>query len=184
MIVANTQAGQNVSFDEMSRIQEQLNALVQSDPDVTTYSATNGGGGQTGNTGRMYINLKPWAERHVTVMQVIARLQQKAASVEGAQMFMQPAQDINVGDRQSRTMYQYTLQDSDNTELNAWVPKILDAVRKIPGLTSVRLIVSQSLTLYTTPVIYLYLDALQRWMQPRRVVRLPTLRARMDAVGD
>src|SRR6185437_9483901 len=36
------------------------------------------------------------------------------------------------------------------------------------------LIFSQALTLYTTPVIYLYLDRLQRWLAPRRA-RMPTL---------
>jgi len=30
------------------------------------------------------------------------------------------------------------------------------------------LILSQALTLYTTPVIYLYLDRLQHWLSPRR----------------
>ncbi len=137
VIIANTQAGQNVSFDAMARIQEQLNAIVQADPDVTNYSATIGGNGQTGNTGRMYINLKPWSERKAGVMQVIARLQEKARGVVGGQIFMQPAQDINVGGRAARTMYQYTLQDSSAAELNQWAPKIVDAIRKLPGLTSV-----------------------------------------------
>jgi HAE1 family hydrophobic/amphiphilic exporter-1 len=30
------------------------------------------------------------------------------------------------------------------------------------------LIVSQALTLFTTPVVYLYLDRLSNWMNPRR----------------
>jgi hydrophobe/amphiphile efflux-1 (HAE1) family protein len=41
------------------------------------------------------------------------------------------------------------------------------------------LIVSQMLTLYTTPVIYLYLERLQRWLAPRRAHRLPTLAGKM-----
>ena len=37
------------------------------------------------------------------------------------------------------------------------------------------LLLSQVLTLYTTPVIYLYLDRLQHWLAPRRHARLPRL---------
>jgi HAE1 family hydrophobic/amphiphilic exporter-1 len=43
------------------------------------------------------------------------------------------------------------------------------------------LLLSQILTLYTTPVIYLYLDKLQMWMIPSRRRRLPTL---MGATAD
>jgi hydrophobe/amphiphile efflux-1 (HAE1) family protein len=136
-IIGITEAAQNVSFDEMSRIQQRINALVQSDPDVATYSATIGGNGNTGNSGKMFINLKPFDQRSASVMDVIARLNKKAQGLVGAKLFMQPAQDINVGGRASRTMYQYTLQDSDAAELNTWAPKILAAVSKIPGLTSV-----------------------------------------------
>ena len=45
------------------------------------------------------------------------------------------------------------------------------------------LALSQVLTLYTTPVIYLYLDRLQHWLAPRRA-RIPALAAKMGAIGD
>ena len=41
------------------------------------------------------------------------------------------------------------------------------------------LLLSQVLTLYTTPVIYLYLDRLQHWLAPRRRPRLSTLSAKL-----
>jgi hydrophobe/amphiphile efflux-1 (HAE1) family protein len=43
------------------------------------------------------------------------------------------------------------------------------------------LALSQILTLYTTPVIYLYLDKLQHWLAPRRS-RMPALAAKMGGV--
>jgi hydrophobe/amphiphile efflux-1 (HAE1) family protein len=46
------------------------------------------------------------------------------------------------------------------------------------------LILSQILTLYTTPVIYLYLDRLQRRLSPRRRNRLPTLADKMGTTAD
>ena len=46
------------------------------------------------------------------------------------------------------------------------------------------LLLSQVLTLYTTPVIYLYLDKLQRWLAPRRRAPMPALAEKMAAVAD
>ena len=55
-----------------------------------------------------------------------------AQAVQGIQLFMQPAQDINVGGRLSRTQYQYTLQDADLDELNTWAPKVLQQLQALP----------------------------------------------------
>ena len=47
------------------------------------------------------------------------------------------------------------------------------------------LALSQILTLYTTPIVYLYLDRLQHWLSPRREAALPTLAAKLGAAeGD
>ena len=52
-------------------------------------------------------------------------------------LYLQPAQDIRVGGRLSRTLYQYTLQDADSDELNKWAPKLLAAMQKLPQLRDV-----------------------------------------------
>ena len=57
--------------------------------------------------------------------------------VEGIRLFMQPAQDVSVGGRLSRTQYQYTLSDPDGDELNTWAPRVLDKLRTIPSLADV-----------------------------------------------
>ncbi len=131
VIVGITEAAQDVSFTEMARQQQAIAAIVGADPDVASYSSSVGAGlgGQTGNNGRIYISLKPWEERHSTAQEVIARLRDKTQSLEGAQLFMQAAQDINIGGRLSRTQYQYTLQDADLNELYAWAPKVLDRLK-------------------------------------------------------
>jgi len=54
------------------------------------------------------------------------------AKVSGATLFLQAAQDLNVGGRQTRTQYQYTLQDSDINELNDWAPKVLVRIAEAP----------------------------------------------------
>ena len=89
-----------------------------------------GGGSSAQNTGRMFITLKPRDERTADAVQIIARLRPKLDKVEGARLFLQAAQDITVGGRAARTQFQYTLQDANLDELNAWAPKILRQARR------------------------------------------------------
>ncbi len=139
IVIGVTDAAQDVSFAAMKQLQERVNKLVLDDPAVAglTSSVGAGSGGQTQNNGRMYIQLKPWSERTDNASQVITRLREKAQALEGVRLFMQPAQDISVGGRLSRTQYQYTLSDPDGDELNAWAPKLLDKMRQLPQLADV-----------------------------------------------
>jgi HAE1 family hydrophobic/amphiphilic exporter-1 len=50
---------------------------------------------------------------------------------------MQAAQDITIGGRVSKTMYQYTLNDADPGELNHWAGLFFDKIKAIPGVTDV-----------------------------------------------
>jgi len=140
LIIAVSEGAQDASFQQMVALQEKLNDIVGHDPAVASYASQVGAGtaGQQGNDGRMYINLKPWDQRpNDGVMKVIARLARKAQAIPGVQLYMQPAQDINVGGRLSRTLFQYTLQDANPDELNAWAPKMLARMKALPILRDV-----------------------------------------------
>ncbi len=136
VLVGLTEAGQDVSFAEMGRRQQAAAAIISADPAVASVSSSIGAGlgGQTGNNGRVWINLKPFDERDLTAQGVIARLRGKLQQVEGMNVFLQAAQDINVGGRLARTQYQYTLQDADLAELYDWSPRILAKMRSLPML--------------------------------------------------
>ena len=139
IIIAITDAAQDISYEALSKLQHQVDEMVLHDPAVASVvsSIGAGAGGQVSNNGRMYISLKPWDQRTDGVMQVIARLNHDMQSVAGIRMFMQPAQDVSVGARLARTLYQYTLQDEKQDELNQWAPKILDRMRHLGQLTDV-----------------------------------------------
>ena len=139
IIIGITDVAQDASYGQMSALQAQVDQIVLHDPAVGSIvsSVGAGAGGQTANNGRMYISLKPWDERSDTVTQVIARLDRNMQSLAGIRLYMQPAQDVRVGARLGRTLYQYTLQDSNAEELNHWAPKIIDRMKQIPLLADV-----------------------------------------------
>jgi len=136
VLVGLTEAGQEVSFAEMSRRQIAAAKVIANDPAVAAVSSSIGAGlgGQTGNNGRIWTSLKPFEERDVTAQQVIARLRPQLANIEGMNVYFQAAQDINIGGRLAKTQYQYTLQDADLSELYDWSPKILEKLRSLPML--------------------------------------------------
>ncbi|WP_428530622.1 efflux RND transporter permease subunit [Rhodopila sp.] len=139
IIIGITDAAQDASFDQMSVLQRAANNVVLDNPNVASVVSSIGAGtaGQTANNGRMYISLKPWADRSATAMQVIEQIDDKMAAVAGIKLFLQPAQDVRVGARLGRTLYQYTLQDSNQDELNKWAPKILAKMQQLPLLADV-----------------------------------------------
>ena len=108
----------------MAQITHQLVDIVRQDPDVSGVFSFTGASSYnpTENTARVFIQLKPHAERDLTSAQIIRRLRPKVAAVQGARFFMQSGQDISIGGRLSRTLYQYTLTDTDSDELNHWAP--------------------------------------------------------------
>jgi hydrophobe/amphiphile efflux-1 (HAE1) family protein len=138
VIVGITEVAQDASYDQMARLQQKVNKIVRQNPSVYSVAAFVGaGGGQTVNNGHMFITLKPWSQRHSNVMQVITQLDHAMQPVAGIRLFMQPAQDVRVGARLTKTLYQYTLQDSDENELNSWAPRILARMKEMPGLADV-----------------------------------------------
>jgi hydrophobe/amphiphile efflux-1 (HAE1) family protein len=136
IILGLSDAPQDISFAEMVRRQHALTDIIAKDPDVASWS-TGVGGNRAINNNYVFIGLKPRDQRHATADQIIVRLRREIAKVPGATLFLQAAQDLNVGGRLTRTQYQYTLQDSDLDELNYWSPKLLAQLQKLPALRDV-----------------------------------------------
>ncbi len=131
-----TDAPQDVSFDNMMRLQHRITDVVASDPGVASWAAFVGGGWPL-NNGFVILGLKPRDERDATADQIIERLRKKIATVPGGTVFLQASQDLNVGGRLARTQYQYTLQDANIDELNTWAPRMLEELKKLPQLRDV-----------------------------------------------
>jgi multidrug efflux pump len=129
-------ADQSISFQAMQQKIARLSAIAKQDPGVDTVLIfTGGGGGTTTNTGRVFVALKPLAERKVSADQIINRLRPKLAVVPGATLYLQAVQDVRIGGRQSAAQYQYTIQSDSLPALNHWGIVLLKEFKKIHQLT-------------------------------------------------
>lgn len=129
------QADQAISFQAMRDKLSAFVAIVGADPAVENVVGFTGGSQRNG--GRMFISLKPRAQRDASAEQVIERLRPQFAQVPGATLFLLAQQDIRVGGRASNAQFQYTLQGDDLDELRAWGPRLLQALREAPELADV-----------------------------------------------
>ncbi|HET7502215.1 MAG TPA: efflux RND transporter permease subunit, partial [Kofleriaceae bacterium] len=139
MIVGVTEAAPDVSFAKMLELQQRAADAVLGDPDVATISSFIGADGTnpTQNSGRLSISLVSHDHRDADVTDIIARLHERLASVQGITVYLQPVQDLTVDARIARTQYQYTIEDPDPGELAAWAPRMLEAMQHLPELRDV-----------------------------------------------
>jgi multidrug efflux pump len=136
-VSGSVQADQDISFAAMQQKMRQYVSIVAQDPNVQAVVAF-AGGNTAKNQGRMFITLKPRGrERKITADRFIGEMRRKLAIVPGASLFMQSAQDLTIGGRQSQAQYQYTLQGEDLNELSSWAPHLLQKLRTVRQLRDV-----------------------------------------------
>ncbi len=138
LIFGGTEASTDVSFEAMEQLQLKAMDVVLSDPAVAGLGSSVGAStfNASVNRGRMFISLKPLAERNnVSTQRVVARLRNKLNAIPGMRVFMVPAQDLRVGGRQSDSQYQFTLWSADIDVLQKLVPQVMDKVKQVPGVT-------------------------------------------------
>jgi multidrug efflux pump len=128
-------ADQSISFPAMEKKLAQLQAIVQTDPAVASVAGF--AGGRAMNTAMVFIELKPFEQRHISAAAVVNRLRPKLAQVSGARLFMQAQQDLRIGGRQSAAEYQYTLTSDNSDAIFEWTPKLVNALRKFPQMLDV-----------------------------------------------
>ncbi len=139
VILGISEAPETTSFESMSARQRALVHTIVQDPDVVSVSSFIGvdGANMTPNNGRIQINLKRREERAATASDIIRRLNDKLAGVEGIKLYMQAVQDISVEDRVSRTQFQYSMECIDQDTLNEWVAKMVAKLQDSPEMRDV-----------------------------------------------
>ncbi|WP_338878608.1 multidrug efflux RND transporter permease subunit [Achromobacter veterisilvae] len=134
-----TQSSQSTSFEAMARRQQAVADSLLADPDVASLSSFIGidGMNTTLNTGRLLVNLKPWAERSAPLADIMARLDARAREVQGISLFLQPVQELNIEDRVSRGQYQFSLTSPDAALLARWSGLLTQRLAQAPELADI-----------------------------------------------
>jgi len=135
-IMGSVLAAQDISFQAMKAKMQAIANIIGSDSSIDNFVAF-AGGGQTVNSGRMFISLKPFDKRKYDADQVIAGLRKRLGAVAGAQTFLQSAQDLRVGGRMSGGQYQFTLTGDNLSLLNDWAPRIERMLRSLPEIVDI-----------------------------------------------
>ena len=138
MMFATTEAAQDISFEAMRELQRRVAGVVSADPEVAVVNSTVGSRfAGAANNGRMFIGLVPFRERKASVEEVIQRLRPMLAKIPGVNVYMQPIQNIQIGGRQSKSQYQYTIQGTDIAELQRIAREFETRLEAVPGLVGV-----------------------------------------------
>ena len=139
LITAVIEAGQDVSFSEMKRLQGEAAEAIRRDGDVSGVVSVIGISpiNPTPNAGRLAITLKPRDQRRALAGEVVERLQEAVAPIPGLTAYFQPVQDIQISTRASRAQYQYTLTGTNTDEVDAWSKRLAARLQSEPMLREV-----------------------------------------------
>ncbi|MGH7498734.1 MAG: efflux RND transporter permease subunit, partial [Gemmatimonadales bacterium] len=136
-LFGTTETAEGTSFDNMVEHQKAASAIIQEDPNVEGFMSAVGGSSRTTNQGRVLIHLKPRDQRPLGADDAARSLTQKLAAVPGLRVFLNNPPVINIGGRQSKSQYQFTLQSSDVAALYEAAGTMEQKLHQLKGLTDI-----------------------------------------------
>ena len=125
----STEARQDVSFEAMVGLQQQVAAAYQKSTHVASVASTVGGTAL--NNGKLYVELKPRGERPA-LQKVLADLRHDTANIAGIRTVAVPVQNLRIGGRSSKAEYQFVVQGLNRPQLYEWSQKMADAMSRDP----------------------------------------------------
>ena len=132
-----TEAEQGITFPDMLKRHEAIAAILNRDPQIFEFDVLLGLGGGTLNQGRVLLFLKPRAERSLSADQTMAELRPQLARIPGLRVFISNPPPISIGGLNTRSQYQFTLQDINTDELYRYAAILQDKVRQLSGFEDV-----------------------------------------------
>ncbi|HSV33053.1 MAG TPA: efflux RND transporter permease subunit, partial [Pyrinomonadaceae bacterium] len=139
LILGNTEAAQGISLDDMIRHQNAVAEIIQKDPNVDSFASTVGAGGRNsgGNSGTIFIGLKPLNERKLSADEIVEELRPKLSREPGLRVILQNPPSLNIGGQFSRSTYQVTVQASSTAELYDNAKILEQKMRDLPTIQDV-----------------------------------------------
>jgi HAE1 family hydrophobic/amphiphilic exporter-1 len=126
------EAIQGIGYEALVGHAKEVMAILEKDPNVAAFTANVGGYGT-----RLNVDLKDRDQRTLTADEIIDELRPKLARVPGIRVYLTNPPAIRIGGFQSRSQYQYTLQDPDTDELYRVAPQFEAALHNVEGIEDV-----------------------------------------------
>lgn len=139
MIIGLVESKDDITFDEMSRNQQELAKIILEDEAVENLSSFIGidGVNNSINNGRMLITLKDIKIRKSSASEIINRIQPKLKKFYKSKLYLQPVEDMAVNDKVSYGKYQYTLSGQNKEEVAIWAERLQAKLKTIPELKNI-----------------------------------------------
>ena len=128
-----------IAFETMTKKQQDLAEIILKDKSVKNLSSFVGISSNNSalNKGNMLIALKDRPKRKDNATEIIDRLKPQLKNLPGAYIYLHPISDISINSAVSNGLYQYTLTSQNQDTLSLWTDKLVDTIKKIPGILDV-----------------------------------------------
>ncbi len=138
-IYVTTEVAQGTSYMRMRELQMRVNNVLAQDPSVDGFLSSVGGGSysSTANTSRMYVQLKPRAQRSLTAAQVVEQLRPKLGGFPGIRAFASLPPAIRVGGHSSKSSFDFTVQGPDTAEVHRESQRLEKLIARLPMIQDV-----------------------------------------------
>ncbi len=136
-----TEAAQGTSYYQMMEYEQEIAGAVAQDPNVEALMASVGGttasnlGGP--NYGELVVHLKPRNQRKMNVDDIIRNLRPKLSGFAGMKVYLQNPPTIRIGGKVTKSLYQFSMQSPDKTELYAAAEDMARRVAELQGVDDV-----------------------------------------------
>jgi multidrug efflux pump len=134
------QGAPDASFEQMKAMQESAVRIALADPAVDGVGSSVGASffSTSGNSARMFIALKPRAQRNASSAEVASRLRRPLNAIPGLSAYVTALQDARGGGGgSSRSTNELAIWSTDAETLYEWAPRILARLRTLPGFVDV-----------------------------------------------
>ena len=126
-ILITVEAVEDISFPAMSTLLQRTGEVIRANAAVDTAIVN----AFDGNSGRIFVTLKPRGQR-LPMPKVVEALRRETRAVAGVNVFPNALQNLRLGGRPSKSRYQYSLKSVDNTALRAAADGMVNLIRVDP----------------------------------------------------
>jgi multidrug efflux pump len=133
----HTQASSTISFQRMGELQQAAAKAVGEDPaveSVSSFVGVDASNNTTLHSGQMLINLKP---NHGSQVKLMKRLRDRAGTVAGIQLYLQPTQDLTVDAETGPTQFRLSIEGASTAQVNDWADKLATKLQDVHQVANV-----------------------------------------------